>query len=121
TDANNCGPATATFTITEPPLLTLTLSNQTDIVCYGAATGAINVEVGGGTPIPLSPGELGYQFTWTGPNGFSSSGQNISGLYAGTYSLVVTDGNGCLQNLSVTLTQNPEINISAATTPITCY
>ena len=121
TDANNCGPAIATFTITEPPLLTLSLSNQTNIVCYGAATGAINVTVGGGIQVEVNPGEFGYHFLWTGPNGFSSFEQNIEGLFAGTYSLVVTDQNGCTQSLSVTLTQNPEIIITAATTPITCY
>ena len=40
-DSNNCGPETATFTITEPPVLALNLVSQTNILCFGTATGAI--------------------------------------------------------------------------------
>lgn len=112
-DANNCGPKTSSFTITEPPLLVVSLVNKTDIICFGDATGAINVNVVGGT----SP----YSFAWSGPNGFTSSNQNLTALFAGTYNLIVTDYQLCTKNLSVTLTQTPEIIITATTTPIVCY
>lgn len=112
-DANNCGPVTAIFTITEPPVLALALLNQTNVLCFGAATGAINVEVTGGTP--------NYNFAWTGPDGFTSATQNLSGILAGDYNLVVTDNSGCTQMLSVTITQPTDIVITATTTEITCY
>lgn len=112
-DANNCGPITATFTITEPPVLTLSLDNQVDVLCFGAATGAIQVNVGGGTP--------NYTFAWTGPNGFTSSNQNLSNILAGAYTLQVTDSLGCVQTLSVTLTQPTQILITATTTAIECF
>ncbi|RKS00581.1 PKD domain-containing protein [Flavobacterium sp. 102] len=115
TDANNCGPKTATFTITEPPLLVITLVNQTNVLCYGASTGAINVNVIGGNP------GTGYNFFWTGPNTFTSSNQNVNAIPAGTYNLTVTDSNGCVKNLSVVITQSTEIIIAYTTTPITCY
>lgn len=112
-DANTCGPKTATFTITEPPILAVNLGSQTNILCFGQATGTINVNVVGGT----SP----YTYAWTSSNGFTSSTEDLTALFAGTYNLIVTDALGCAQNLSVTLTQNPEIKVTATTTPIVCY
>jgi gliding motility-associated-like protein len=120
-DANNCGPKTATFVITEPPLLQVNLVSQTNINCYGFATGAINSSVIGGTPIEITPGVFDYNYSWTGPNGYTSSNQNISNLIAGNYNLTVTDAQGCVDTLSVTLTQSSEIIINAITTPIVCY
>lgn len=121
TDANNCGPATAIFTITEPPLLAVSLTAQTNILCYGYATGMVVINVTGGTPIQLSPGVFDYSYAWTGPDSFTAATQNLTNVRAGTYNLTVTDANGCLQNISVTLTQPAEILITATTTPITCY
>lgn len=112
-DANGCGPKTATFTITEPPVLTLALANQVDVICFGASTGAISVNVAGGTP--------SYTFVWTGPNGFTSSTQNLSNVPAGVYNLALVDASGCNQNLTVTLTQPTEIIVTATKTEITCF
>lgn len=118
TDANNCGPKTATFTITQPPLLVVSLTSQTNVLCFGAATGAINVSVSGGTPNPTTSD---YTYSWVGPNGFTSNNQNLTALFAGVYDLAVTDYLGCVKNLSVTITQSTAIVINYTTTPITCY
>ncbi|WP_333696365.1 PKD domain-containing protein [Flavobacterium sp.] len=115
TDANNCNPALMTFKISEPPLLEVSLLNQVNIECFGDATGAVTVQAFGGT----ISGD--YTFSWNGPNGFTSSSQNIQNLFAGTYQLVVLDDNGCETSLTVVLTQSPEIIISYTTTPISCY
>jgi PKD repeat protein len=120
-DANNCGPKTATFTITEPPILSINLVSQTNVDCYGFATGAITVSASGGTPIQTTPGVFDYNFVWTGPNGFTSTNQNSTNLLAGTYNLTVTDNLGCTKDLAVTITESPEIIINATTTPIVCY
>ena len=112
-DAKNCGPKTATFTITEPLVLTVNLANKSNILCFGQPTGTIDVNVAGGT----AP----YSYAWSGPNGFKSSNQNPTGLFAGIYNLTVTDNSGCSKTLSVPLTQPSEIKISATITPIVCY
>lgn len=121
TDANNCGPAVVTFTITEPPLLTVTLLSQTNVLCFGDATGAISIAVTGGTPIEITPGIFDYTYAWTGPNGFIAAVKNLTAITSGVYNLTVTDNSGCTQNLLVTITSNPEIIIGVTTTPITCY
>ena len=76
-DANNCVPVTATYTITEPPVLQLNLISQTNVLCFGTATGAITVDVAGGTPTQISPGIFDYNYAWTGPNNFTSSNKNL--------------------------------------------
>ena len=120
-DTNNCGPETATFTITQPPVLALNWVGQTDVLCYGAATGAITVSTVGGTPIEITPSNFDYKYAWTGPNGFTSTNQNLSNVLAGAYDLTVTDNSGCFKKLSTTITQPDEIIITATTTPIICY
>ena len=120
-DNNSCGPKTQSYTITQPPILAITLVNQTNILCYGQNTGAISVNVVGGTPLLIAPGIFGYQYTWTGPNGFASNLQNLTALFAGSYQLKVTDNSGCFKELTVVLTQPNDVIISYTTTPISCY
>ena len=94
-------------------VLAVNFANKTNILCFGQATGAITVNIVGGT----AP----YTFAWSGPNGFSSSNQNLTNVLAGNYMLIVTDNLGCTKTLSVSLTQPTKIFITAATTPIICY
>ncbi|MGV9003268.1 PKD domain-containing protein [Flavobacterium sp.] len=115
TDQNNCGPKMATFTITEPPIIVISVVDHIDIKCFGAATGEINVSVAGGTII------TDYNYSWSGPNGFASTLQNLNTLLAGTYTLTVTDDNACQKTIVVVLTQPTEVLITYTTTPITCY
>ena len=114
TDINGCKINSA-VTLTEPsqPLsITLSSPNFTggyNIDCNGSNTGAINVTVSGGTP--------NLSFSWTGPNGFTSSSMNLINVVAGTYSLTAVDTNGCSANGSITLTQPAEFSTSA-TSPL---
>jgi len=109
TDANGC-PATASATIFQPTALVLATST-TDISCFGACNGTASAIAGGGTP--------GYSFSWL-PGAFTTS--SISGLCPGSYTVTVTDLNGCTISDTVTITQptqvfaNPSVvsNISCA-------
>lgn len=76
-----------------------TLSTEhTDAECFGAMTGTINITVSGG----IEP----YQFAWTGPGSFTSTNQDLTGLGAGTYSVVVTDaGSICRDTATITVGQ----------------
>jgi gliding motility-associated-like protein len=121
TEANNCDTLTETFTIIEPPILKVNLISQVNILCYGDFTGEINVEATGGRATEISPGILNYNYRWTGPNGFSSTLQNLRNVEAGTYRLTVTDNSGCTKDLQVVLLQNNELFITYTKTEIACY
>ncbi len=121
TEINNCEILEGDYTIINPPVLDVTLANQTNILCYGYATGEINVDVTGGRATQTSPGVFNYNYSWTGPNGFTSSNKNLRNLYAGIYHLRVTDNSGCTDDLEVVLTQNPEIKLEYTKTEIACY
>src|SRR5690606_29149131 len=69
------------------------------ISCFGAADGAIQLDVSGG--------DDNYTFSWTGPNGFSSAQQNLQNLGPGVYEVNITDGTGCIFSASYGL-QQPE-------------
>jgi gliding motility-associated-like protein len=103
TDANGCT-ANATTTITQPAVLTMATA-QTNILCFGNATGSITISPSGGT----SP----YFYLWS--NGMTT--QNLTNILAGTYSLVLTDNNGCVINGTFTLTQ-PATAITASETHV---
>lgn len=77
-----------TKTITVAPTYQL----QMDVLptFSGQKNGSINIRtITGGNPT--------YRYSWTGPNGFKSSQQNISGLESGKYELIVTDSQDCVQ------------------------
>jgi gliding motility-associated-like protein len=98
TDANGCR-VPFTRTISSPDSLTITPS-ATNATCAGAATGSVSVAVTGGT----QP----YQYLW---NDFAATSSQ-SGVSAGSYTVVVTDSNGCHKNQSVTVTQPSAITLT---------
>lgn len=69
----------------------------THVDCYDGSTGAINITTSGGT----SP----FSYDWTGPNSYSASSKNISGLKAGNYRLIVTANGGCKDTAYASITQ----------------
>ena len=121
TEENNCETLTNTYTIIEPSILELNLVSQVNILCYGDYTGEINVKAKGGRATEISSGVFNYMYNWSGPNGFSSTNQNLTNLAAGTYDLVVTDNSGCRTNLQVILLQNSEIFLEYTKTEIAYY
>lgn len=49
----------------------------------------------GAIDITPSGGNGTYTYAWTGPNGFTATSQDLSGLESGDYTVVITDGKGC--------------------------
>jgi gliding motility-associated-like protein len=110
TDDNSCV-VTNTFTIDPVADITIDLT-VTEITCNGSDDGAITTVIGGGTP--------GYTIGWTGPNGFTSGNQDISGLEPGTYTITVTDSNGCIKTDQVNLTEPAAISVLANVNDVSC-
>ena len=110
-DGNGCQVDT-TFEILEEPPLVLTLDNTTEPSCGGSTDGAIFVSVTGGLPP--------YDTDWTGPDGFTSTSEDVIAVGAGAYTLTVTDANGCEQVLGVVLDEPDVIDATAVVTPLSC-
>ena len=120
-DINECGPVAQSFEITEPTPIVSTLDEQVDILCFGEATGSIEISVSGGTPEILSDGTEQYNYSWQGPNGFTSNNEDIFNLFAGEYILTVSDSYDCEFIFNYTLTEPDELIINYLTTDNTCY
>ncbi|HRE98521.1 MAG TPA: SprB repeat-containing protein, partial [Flavobacteriales bacterium] len=88
------------------PVAVVDLVNN--ILCFGAATGSIDVTVSGG----VSP----YTYFWSG----GSTSEDLSNATAGVYTLTVTADDGCQTFASATITQNAEIVIASVTTSTLC-
>ncbi|MCQ2262752.1 MAG: hypothetical protein MJZ70_00545, partial [Bacteroidales bacterium] len=107
TDA--CGnEQTKTVVVKIPAKVTANVTSTTNIDCYDGETGAIELTATGGTP--------DYTYSWTGPNSYTSTDEDLTSLKAGTYAVTVTDDNGCTATANATLTQ-PASDISITLTP----
>ena len=98
-DGNGCT-YVVSFTISNPPALSLTLSSQTNVLCKSSSTGSAIVVASGGTP--------GYTYSITlQPSGGTAtiSGNVVSGMKAGTYTIHVVDAGSCSQDLTVNITE----------------
>ncbi len=98
TDQNNCQ-LLDSIEVTEPVLLEISL-DSTPLTCNNGDDGSIDLTISGGTP--------GYLISWTGPNGFTSTDEDISGLEPGVYDVEVEDNLGCIATGSLELL-NPDL------------
>lgn len=96
---------TGFITINAAPSLSF---NDTPVSCNGGNDGAIDLTVTGGAPF--------YTYQWS--NG--SNDEDLISVSAGTYTVTVTDDNGCTATGNTQLSQPTAINASASTTGATC-
>ncbi|MBL7797899.1 MAG: gliding motility-associated C-terminal domain-containing protein [Saprospiraceae bacterium] len=110
-DALGCAD-TASVQVSQPDSLVVALAtgdfNGFGISCAGANDGSISAAPTGGVG--------GYQYAWS-PNG---SGPNLTDLSPGTYSLTLTDANGCTTESSAVISVPPPLVISLAATDEIC-
>ncbi|NNM16316.1 MAG: hypothetical protein HKO56_06640, partial [Bacteroidia bacterium] len=106
TDANGCTIEEST-TIIDPAALSGNITSI-DATCNGAIDGALNLSVNGGT--------MPYTYAWSS----NEVTEDISGLGAGTYTVIITDANGCTLELTETITEPAAIQLSITNTPVTC-
>lgn len=103
TDTKGCT-LIQTYTVTQPSAALDATSVVTNVSCYGSNNGQIVLTVTGGT----TP----YTYAWTGPS-FSSTNRDITGLYAGNYTVIITDAKGCTFTLSNINVGQPAAALSA--------
>jgi outer membrane protein OmpA-like peptidoglycan-associated protein len=109
TDTKGCK-QTLNSIITQPMQLVGKLGDVKHISCFGEKTGSI--------PLAVSGGVTPYAFKWS--NGDAT--QNLERVGAGTYTVTITDKNGCIQTLSATINQPLKLVSSViATKDVTCF
>lgn len=103
TDANGCS-ETASLNLTEPELLVLTTAADS-ANCFGASDGAVMVSIAGGTAT--------YNVQWDAAAG-NAIDTTVTNLPAGTYTVQVSDLNGCQETASVSIGEPAQILTSIA-------
>ena len=106
TDVNGCT-SVKSFNVTQPDAISIS-GLSTNPTCFNGSNGSVNVSVAGGT----SP----YSYTWNGVAG----SQVLNNAPAGTYTVVVTDKNGCSKSAVFVLTNPAEIQLSGVPTNTYC-
>ncbi|MBL7718730.1 MAG: T9SS type A sorting domain-containing protein [Flavipsychrobacter sp.] len=107
TDANGCITA-QTYTISEPTAITYQAS-QSNVLCNGGASGTATIAVAGG----VAP----YTYNWL-PTGGTAATE--TGLTAGTYTVNVTDDNGCMVSEVYTITEPATLTVFATANSPVC-
>lgn len=91
--------AVQNVTLAEPGEIEISVVLSTPASCFNTTDGSLNIDVTGGN----AP----YQFLWS--NGAVT--QNLTGVIGGTYSVTVTDNNGCQDSLTAVINATPAIFI----------
>jgi gliding motility-associated-like protein len=107
TDVDGCQDSFS-YSVTEPDALLSDIALQSSISCNGSADGAAIVSSSGGSP--------SYTYAWN--NG--TSGNSLSNLGPGNYTVTVTDAKGCTETESISLSEPNELTISGSTTGTLC-
>jgi gliding motility-associated-like protein len=108
-DANGC-PDSSKVTITQPAGI-VAAHNTVNILCNGSCTGSV-------TETP-SGGAVPYTYLWSPPAPLTTA--TVSNLCIGTYSVTITDKNGCQKTDTAAVTQPPLINIVLNASQISCF
>ena len=108
TDTNTGCVATATHTLVAYPPIVIT-GLVSHVTMFGLNDGSITITVIGG----VSP----YSYLWS-PGGQTS--QNLTGIGAGTYTVIITDGSGCDATATFIVEQPPcDISIFGTVSGVT--
>ena len=93
---------TAQVVVDEVPEMIITLDNSTDATCNSGNDGTATVSVIQGT----AP----YSYSWTTS---TSTSNTATDLPAGTHTVTVTDANGCIVTLDITIGEPPALQVAS--------
>ncbi len=108
TDLNGCT-LTATVNVPSANSPTVTIGVPTMLSCFGGNNGSATASSTGGT----TP----YTYFWSNADADSIAGN----LIAGTYTVTVTDANGCSDTSAVTITEPTLLTSAATSTDVLCF
>jgi hypothetical protein len=112
-DPNSCGITNAIKTVTVNSTLSAPTISSSTLICNNST-------------VSLTTNAVGYNYVWTGPNGFYSTLQspeipNFTGANNGTYSLNINIDSGCAANEAIktlTMAVSPTVGLVASSTSL---
>ncbi|MEM6696778.1 MAG: hypothetical protein AAF599_00175, partial [Bacteroidota bacterium] len=112
TDGNGCN-VVEEFTIPTEPALVIN-SDKTDIACENTT--------GGSASVTILSGEAPYTYVWSDGTTETKeeNSSSLNDLEAGTYTVTVTDVNGCTGTVSVTVEQKDGLVLETGSSSTTC-
>lgn len=107
---------TADVPVTLENAIPVTFTTEvTDVSCNADSNGSITVNLAPGNDNPI------YTYEITAPIIVPAQNSNIfTGLAAGTYSILVTSGRGCIATADATIDEPPLLEVSANATLFSC-
>jgi len=111
TDSTLCA-ITASFLVTQPPSLIADLDSAINLDCNSICTGELYITAYGG--------DSAYTYLWFGPNGYTSTNEDIDSLCAGIYTLELSDTTNTVTLYFEIIEPSPVTIISIVDTAI-CY
>lgn len=109
TDGNGCQQSDS-FLVSGPSLPLSGSLARIDVDCHSELTGSLSLSSSGGTP--------NYSYTWSD----GATTPNLAAVGAGTYSVTVTDANGCTWNDSVAINEpQAPLSVQLQTTSVLCF
>jgi hypothetical protein len=100
---------TVTYSIAQPTAALLAFATSTAVSCFGGSNGTVNSIATGGT----SP----YNYNWL-PGNFS--GQTISNLTAGSYTMSVRDIQNCITTTTISVIEPTQIILTTSSINSNC-
>ena len=110
TDNTGCS-ITDVFNLTTPYSISSNYAQTSSINCFGESTAEILITASGG--------QGGYEYSIDGTT--FQSGSVFSNLAAGEYQVISKDGNGCLSEITIEITQPNQLVLNAIPTMISCF
>jgi len=105
---------TWSYELVEPSAMVIN-GSVTNLICNGDKNGQIAINVTGGA------GDYSYNWTTADGSGLIATNQNQTGLSGGTYSVVVTDGKGCVSAIeNFTVVEPDAVDFTPIITPTAC-
>ena len=108
TDSTNCS-LTDTIYVDQPSSLSLNLDTIINLLCFEQCTGQIDI-----TP---TGGDSTYTYLWNGPNGFTSTSEDLNNLCAGNYELILSDSSSSISSI-FTISQPTQLQIITNADPV---
>lgn len=108
TDANGCT-GSSSVTVSQPELPIAIELTSTAVSCFGGTNGT--------TSAVASRGTAPYTFSWS--NGATEA--TATNLAAGSYTVTVTDANGCIAANNVTVSQPSQLAASVTNQSVICH